>query len=80
MAVTLRLTRFGKRGYATYRIIAIDKRKKRDTQYVEKIGTYNPHLDKKIALVINKDRLEYWRSKGAQISDGFAKLLKFFKI
>ena len=80
MAITLRLSRFGKRDYATYRIIAIDKRKKRDTQYVEKIGSYNPHLDKKTALAINKERLEYWRGKGAQISDGFAKLLKFFKM
>ena len=80
MAITLRLTRFGKRGFATYRIIAIDKRKKRDTEYVEKIGSYNPHLDKKTALVINKERLEYWRSKGAQVSEGFAKLVKFFKV
>ena len=80
MAITLRLMRFGKRGFATYRLVAIDRRKKRNTRYVEKIGHYNPHLDKKNALVINQERLEYWRSKGAQISEGFAKLIKFFKL
>ena len=70
--------RFGKRNSPTYRIVALDKRKKRDGSYIEKIGTYNPM--KKIAeFNVQQERLEYWISRGAQVSEGMRKLLKHFK-
>ncbi len=75
MAVTLRLMKFGKKGYPTYRIVAIDKRKKRDGSYIEKIGVYNPMIEP-ANLEINNERLQYWQSKGAEISEGLRKLLK----
>ena len=75
MAVTLRLMKFGKKGYPTYRIVAIDKRKKRDGSYIEKIGVYNPMVEP-ANLVIDQDRMKYWTGKGAQISEGLRKLLK----
>ena len=74
MAVTLRLMRFGKRKQPFYRIVALDKRKKRDGACIENIGTYNPFLeDKNIDIV--KERFEYWQQKGAQISEGLKRLL-----
>jgi len=78
MAATIRLMRFGKRGYATYRIVVLDKRKKRDGAYIEKIGTYNPQV-KPSAIQINEERFSYWTSKGALISEGMQKLLKYKK-
>ena len=75
MAVTLRLMRFGKKGNPFYRIVAIDRRKKRDTKYIESIGIYNPMLDP-LSLEIKKDRFDYWKKNGAVISDGLVKLFK----
>ena len=75
MAVTIRLMRFGKRHYPTYRIVALDKRRKRDGSYIEKIGTYNPMLNPAV-LEINEERMGYWTKNGALISEGMRKLLK----
>jgi small subunit ribosomal protein S16 len=75
MAVTIRLMRFGKRHYPTYRIVALDKRRKRDGSYIEKIGTYNPMVEP-MALEINEERMSYWTKNGALISEGMRKLLK----
>jgi small subunit ribosomal protein S16 len=75
MPVTLRLFRLGKKNVPIYRIVAIDKRKKRNGVYKEIIGTYqpliNPHL-----LQINDQKFQYWVGKGAIISAGLQKLLK----
>ena len=75
MAVTIRLMRFGKKKFPYYRIVARDKRQKRDGAYIEKLGTYNPlEATKNIHLI--KEKYEYWTSKGAQISEGMERLLK----
>lgn len=75
MAVTIRLMRFGKRGYPAYRIVVLDKRSKRDGAYIERIGTYHPMTEPgKLELI--KERYEYWQSRGAQLSEGISKLLK----
>lgn len=75
MAVALRLMRLGKRGKPSYRIIAIDKRKKRDGKYIENLGTYNPLVDP-AEIKINKERFDYWKEKGAVLSEGLTRLLK----
>ena len=77
MAVTIRLMRFGKRGFATYRIVALDKRKKRDGAYLEKIGTYNPHSEP--SLIVDQDKLSNWMKKGAMLSEGIQKLMSKIK-
>jgi len=66
--------KFGKRGYPVYRIVALDKRKKRDGAYIEKIGLYQPMSQNKIE--ITKARYDYWIQNGAQLSDGLRRLLK----
>lgn len=75
MAVALRLMRFGKRKQPYYRIVALDKTKKRDGSYIEKVGLYHP-LDTEKNIMINKERFEYWKSKGAQLSEGLTRLMK----
>lgn len=67
--------KFGKRGYPTYRIVVLDKRKKRDGSYLEKVGTYNPHTEP-ATLIIDDVKLQDWLKKGAQVSEGMRKLLK----
>ncbi len=67
--------RVGKKGFPNYRIIAIDKRKKRDGAYIEKLGFYDP-LTNPMTLTIDEQKLAKWREKGALISEGLTKLLK----
>lgn len=67
--------RFGKKHYPTYRIVALDKRKKRDGSYIEKVGTYNPMVEP-VQVEINQERFNYWKMNGAEISEGLRKLLK----
>ncbi len=78
MAATIRLTRFGKKQKPYYRIIVLDKRKKRDGSYLEQIGSYDPNL-KENQVTMNAERFEYWRTRGAEISEGIRKLLLFTK-
>jgi small subunit ribosomal protein S16 len=75
MPVALRLMRFGKKGYPTYRVVALDKRSKRDGAYIEKVGLYNP-MTEPATLDLNEERLNYWLTNGAAVSEGMQKLLK----
>lgn len=75
MAVALRLMRFGKKRQPHYRIVALDKTKKRDGSYIEKVGLYQPLVEEK-NIKINKERFDYWKSRGAQLSEGLERLLK----
>lgn len=75
MAVSVRLTRLGKKNKPFYRIVVIDEKRKRESRYLEKIGEYNPFLDKD-KLKIDEKKFVYWKTKGAKISKGLEKLLK----
>ena len=75
MAATIRLMRFGKRKNPHYRVVVLDKRKKRDGAYIEKIGLYRP-FDKEKNITIEKKRFDNWIEKGAQLSEGMQRLLK----
>ena len=48
MAVKLRLKRMGSKKKPVYRIVAIDSHTKRDGEYIELIGTYNPLTEPKM--------------------------------
>ena len=66
MAVKLRLTRLGATKRPTYRIVASDSRTKRDGEYLELIGTYNPIADE---TKIDEALALKWLRTGAQPSD-----------
>lgn len=74
MAVKIRFTRVGKKHAPVYRIVAIDSRKKRDGEYLENLGTYNP-LSKEI-IQWHADRIAHWVSKGAIVTDAVKRLQK----
>ncbi len=70
--VKLRLKRIGKKKAAFYRIVATDARVKRDGEYIELIGTYNPiNGDVKI----NHDLAYKWLLTGAEPTDTVRNLL-----
>nr|YP_009315442.1 Ribosomal protein S16 [Yamadaella caenomyce]SCW23897.1 Ribosomal protein S16 [Yamadaella caenomyce] len=49
----IRLKKYGRRKYPSYRIIVIDSRKRRDGRPLEEIGFHNP-LNKQTTLDIEK--------------------------
>ena len=75
MAVHIRLTRHGTKKKPFYRIIVADHRSRRDGRFIEKLGTYNP-LDASGAIQLDRARLEYWTSNGAQLSHTVDRLIK----
>lgn len=64
--VKIRLSRIGRKNIPAYKIVVTDSKAKRDTDFIEELGFYQP-LEK--ALKINKERAEYWISVGAQLTD-----------
>ncbi|MCI7484761.1 MAG: 30S ribosomal protein S16 [Helicobacter sp.] len=69
----VRLTKMGRKKKPFYRIVVTDSRKKRDGGWIEAIGYYNP-LTNPAIVQFNKERLEYWKSVGAKMSDRVSKL------
>ncbi len=78
--VKIRLARGGAKKKPFYSIVATDSRKRRDSSYIERIGYFNPVArGQEVRLSLNEDRLNYWQSKGAQLSDRVRQLVKEFK-
>jgi small subunit ribosomal protein S16 len=72
--VRLRFQREGKPGQPHYRLVAIERRSKRDGRPIETLGFYNPRLEKD-KLTVNEERVKYWYSQGALASDTVRNLL-----
>lgn len=74
--IKIRLARGGRKGTPFYRIVATNATSPRDSKFLEKLGTLNPLLEEnnEQRLTLNKDRVEYWLSVGAQPSEKLAKL------
>lgn len=64
----IRLRRTGKGHQPSYRVVIADQRAKRDGDFVEIVGHYNPRTHPKV-FVINQERVEHWLSVGAQPSE-----------
>jgi small subunit ribosomal protein S16 len=58
-----------------YRIVVTDSRKRRDGGWIESIGYYNP-MTEPSTVKVDKDRLTYWKSVGAKLSDRVAVITK----
>ncbi len=65
--VRIRLHRFGKKKSPFYRIVVVDSRKRRDSNYIDQIGIYNPVANEsQVRLKIEKDKAEMWLNRGAR--------------
>ena len=75
--VKIRLTRGGAKKRPFYHIIVTDSRSARDGRNIERVGFYNPVAtggEKRVELDI--ERVNHWISKGAQLTDKVAMLVK----
>lgn len=70
----IRLSRRGARKQPYYRIVVIEKDRACDGRSVEVVGTYNPRTNP-ASLELKRERIAYWTSKGAQLSDRVKKLV-----
>ena len=75
MATVVRLTRMGRKKAPFYRIVVTDSRKRRDSGWIESIGYYNPMVEPEV-LKFDAERLQYWKSVGAKLSDRVARITK----
>ncbi|MDR1614472.1 MAG: 30S ribosomal protein S16 [Campylobacteraceae bacterium] len=73
MATVVRLTRTGRTKRPFYRIVVTDSRKRRDGNWIEIIGYYNP-LTTPVTVKFDAERLTYWKSVGAKVSDRVLKI------
>ncbi|QJC34274.1 30S ribosomal protein S16 [Enterobacteriaceae endosymbiont of Donacia cinerea] len=78
--VKIRLSRKGIKKKPFYQIIVTDSRNSRDGYFIEKLGYFNPlslqKNSKKKILKFNKERINFWLSKGAVLSKRVNSLIK----
>ena len=70
----IRLKRTGRRGQPHYRVVVVESSRPRDGKTIEEVGYYNPRENPSV-FKIEKDRVEYWISKGAKPTDTVAQYL-----
>jgi len=70
----IRLARMGARKQPHYRIVVIEKERARNGRPVEVVGTYNPRTSP-AEIVLKRERVDYWVSKGAKMSDRVSKIV-----
>jgi small subunit ribosomal protein S16 len=77
MSLKIRMTRGGTKKRPFYSIVVADSRSPRDGRFIEKIGTYNPMVDKGHAerLVLKEERIKHWLGVGALPTDRVARFL-----
>lgn len=75
--VKIRLQKLGRRNRAFFRIVATDARTKRQGNYLEKLGTYDP-IEKvaEKAVVVDTERVKHWVGQGAQATEAVVNLLR----
>jgi small subunit ribosomal protein S16 len=77
MPVMIRLARQGKKKKPQYQIVAVDKAKARDGEYLEHLGHYFPKVKESSEKVkVNLEAVQAWKAKGAVVSETVGQLLK----
>ncbi len=75
--VTIRMARGGAKKRPFYQIVVTDSRNRRDGRFIERLGFFNPVArGDEERLRIDRERVDYWVSQGAQTSERVANLLK----
>jgi small subunit ribosomal protein S16 len=70
----IRLSRTGARKQPQYRVVVIEKERPRNGRPVEVVGTYNPRTSP-ASIELKRERIDYWVSKGAKMSDRVSKIV-----
>ena len=77
MALRIRLQRGGTTHNPVYRIVVAENTSPRDGRFVEILGTYAPKArGKDPEYRIKLERVEYWQSVGAKVTDTVKAIVK----
>ena len=75
--VTIRLARGGSHNLPYFYIVATDSRSRRDSNFIEKLGFFNPRAKENVeGFRLNNERFGYWTKVGAQVSPTVKRLIK----
>jgi len=75
--VIIRLSRGGSKNRPFFNVVVADSRNRRDGRFIERVGFYNPVATEGQETVrLQMERVTFWQSKGAQLSEAVAKLVK----
>ena len=75
--VIIRLSRGGSKNRPFFNVVVADSRNRRDGRFIERVGFYNPvATEGQEAMRLQMERVTFWQSKGAQLSEAVAKLVK----
>jgi small subunit ribosomal protein S16 len=75
--VKIRLARGGRKKRPFFFVVVADSRCPRDGRFIERVGHYDPlKTTEGCKAVINMDRVKYWLSKGAKVTERVVVLLK----
>jgi small subunit ribosomal protein S16 len=75
--VVIRLSRAGAKKRPFYNMVVTDSRKRRDSNYIERIGYFNPIArGQEVRLHLEVEKLAHWQKVGAQLSDRVRALVK----
>jgi small subunit ribosomal protein S16 len=75
--VVIRLARGGAKKRPFYRVVVADSRNPRDGKFIERVGFHNPVArGQEESLRLDIERIQYWISTGAQLSQRVASLIK----
>ena len=77
MSLKIRLARGGAKKRPFYSIVVADARSPRDGRFIEKLGIYNPMLERGHAdrVRLKEERVRHWLGVGAQPTERVARFL-----
>ena len=73
--VAIRLNRQGSKDRPFYKIVVVDSRARRDGDFIEQVGTYNPMAEGE-NYTLNLESVDKWIANGAQPSETVASIIK----
>ena len=79
--VIIRLARGGSHKRPYFYIVATDSRARRDSNFIEKLGFFNPLAPEgNEDFRLNSERFGYWVGVGSQVSPTVKRLMKAHKV
>jgi small subunit ribosomal protein S16 len=71
----IRLRRMGSNRRPVYRVVVSDSKRTPTAAVLEEVGFYNPRTGP-AEVKLDRDRINYWVGRGAQMSETVASLMK----
>jgi small subunit ribosomal protein S16 len=71
----IRLRRMGSNRRPVYRVVVSDSKRTPTATVLEEVGFYNPRTTP-AEVKLDRERIEYWVGRGAQMSETVASLMK----